>query len=91
MVHGLKQHIDAQAYAEKLARDWDGVSIFTVLHHSANKDRQGQGENLAANWESSPVAACVKATNQWYDEIKDYNYRRHGFAKSTGHFTQVFQ
>ena len=89
MVQGLKQTTDAQAYAEKLARDWDGKSIMTVLHHAPNKDRPGQGENLAANWESSPAAACKMATNQWYDEIKDYNYARPGFAMNTGHFTQV--
>ena len=90
MVTGRKQTTDAQAYAEKLAMDWDGVSIFNVLHHSSNQDRPGQGENLAANYESSPAAACVFATNQWYDEIKDYNYAKPGFTKGIGHFTQVF-
>jgi glioma pathogenesis-related protein 2 len=31
----------------------------------------------------------TKATQSWYDEIKDYNFNRPGFSMSTGHFTQV--
>ena len=84
MVQGLEQTISAQNYAEKLVNDWKGT-----LQHSANNDRPGQGENLAYNWEATPAAACKKATNQWYDEIKDYNYAKPGFAMNTGHFTQV--
>ena len=84
MIQGLEQTISAQAYAEKLVNDWQGT-----LQHSANNDRPGQGENLAYNWEATPAAACKKATNQWYDEIKDYKYAKPGFAMNTGHFTQV--
>ena len=29
------------------------------------------------------------ATDAWYSEIKDYNYKTPGFKKGTGHFTQV--
>ena len=84
MVQGLEQTISAQAYAEKLVNDWQGT-----LQHSGNNDRPGQGENLAYNWEATPAAACKKATNQWYNEIKDYKYSKPGFAMNTGHFTQV--
>ena len=84
MVQGSEQTISAQVYAEKLVNDWKGT-----LQHSAYNDRPGQGENLAYNWEATPAAACEKATIQWYDEIKDYNYAKPGFAMNTGHFTQV--
>ena len=30
-----------------------------------------------------------KATQSWYDEIKDYNFGKPGFSMATGHFTQV--
>eukprot|EP00795_Rhopilema_esculentum_P014681 gene14681-5774_t len=30
-----------------------------------------------------------KATEMWYDEIKDYNFSKPGFSSGTGHFTQV--
>ena len=90
MVQGLKITVDAQAYADKLANDWKGPGT-KVLVHAPQNTRPGQGENLAYNHESSPAAACVKATNQWYDEIKDYDYDNPGFSMATGHFTQVFK
>ncbi len=30
-----------------------------------------------------------KATEMWYDEIKDYDFKKPGFSSKTGHFTQV--
>jgi hypothetical protein len=30
-----------------------------------------------------------KATQAWYDEIKDYNFNQPGFSMQAGHFTQV--
>ena len=89
MTTGLEQTISAQAYAEKLVNDWKGPGT-NIMIHSAGHDRPGQGENLAYNYEATPAAACKMATNQWYDEIKDYNYGKPGFAMATGHFTQVF-
>ena len=90
MVQGLEQTISAQLYAEKLVNDWKGPGN-TILIHSANNDRPGQGENLAYVWEATPAAACKMASYLWYDEIKDYNYAKPGFAMATGHFTQVME
>ena len=88
MVQGFEQTISAQAYAEKLVNEWKGPGT-QIMHHAPSQARPGQGENLAYNWEATPAAACKMATNQWYDEIKDYNYARPGFKKGIGHFTQV--
>jgi len=30
-----------------------------------------------------------QATENWYNEITDYNFKKHGFKSNTGHFTQV--
>ena len=30
-----------------------------------------------------------KATDDWYNEIKQYNFNSPGFSMGTGHFTQV--
>ena len=51
------------------------------------------GENLAAAMQSGGDALDKvykqNATQQWYDEIKDYDFGEPGFAQATGHFTQV--
>ena len=91
MVQGLEQTISAQAYAEKLVNDWKGPGT-ERMHHAPSHARPGQGENLAYVWESTPAAACVKATFLWYNEIKDYDFAKPGFVKPgcvIGHFTQV--
>ena len=45
----------------------------------------------ATQVEATPAAACKMSSYLWYDEIKDYNYAKPGFAMNTGHFTQVFE
>ncbi|KAF2670945.1 PR-1-like protein [Microthyrium microscopicum] len=42
------------------------------------------GENLALGYSS-----LDSAINDWYREIRNYNYGNPGFAMNTGHFTQV--
>ena len=88
MVQGYEQTKSAQAYAEKLVNDWEGPGT-SVFKNCASDDRQGQGQNLAYNWEPTPAAAVKRAINAWYDTIKDYNYARPGFQKRAGNFTQV--
>lgn len=70
----------AQAYAEYLANN-------NKFEHSQN----GYGENLYAMSSSAPLAnlAGSKATQAWYDEIKDYDFNKPGFSSKVGHFTQV--
>ena len=85
---GDEQMESAQAYADKLVNDWEGPGT-SPLKHAAWDDRRGQGENLAYTRAETPEAACIKATNKWYDEVEDYDYDKPGFAMNTGHFTQV--
>ncbi|CAF1664183.1 unnamed protein product, partial [Didymodactylos carnosus] len=71
----------AQKYAEHLAQTGS-------FEHSHTK---GLGENL---WEKSGTTELsdidgVKATKDWYDEVKNYRYDHPDFALSTGHFTQL--
>ncbi|UJR22971.1 hypothetical protein I4U23_025998 [Adineta vaga] len=71
----------AQAYADKLAAE-------NNFQHSNN----GHGENLYMMSSSASIVGLVpgsKATQSWYDEIKDYNYNLPGFSAKVGHFTQV--
>ncbi|KAM9440837.1 GLI pathogenesis-related 2 isoform 1-T2 [Clarias gariepinus] len=69
----------AQAWADNL------LSIRTLKHSNANT-----GENLYYTYNSSPQRlAGDKPVENWYNEIKNYNFQRPGFNSGTGHFTQV--
>ncbi|XP_067263672.1 GLI pathogenesis-related 2 isoform X4 [Chanodichthys erythropterus] len=69
----------AQAWAEHL------LSINTLKH--SNKD---YGENLYYAWSSvTKKLTGREAVESWYNEIKDYSFRKPGFCSKTGHFTQV--
>lgn len=72
---------EAQAWAEKLARA-------RTLQHSSKSERKDAGENLAYFTERFDSAG-EEATTMWYDEYKDYDFRRGGWQGGTGHFTQV--
>jgi len=70
----------AQSYSEYLA------SIETMKHSGNGK----YGENLYNCWASYGI--CItgeKASQSWYDEVKQYNFNNPGFSGGTGHFTQL--
>ncbi|XP_060743217.1 Golgi-associated plant pathogenesis-related protein 1 [Tachysurus vachellii] len=69
----------AQAWADHL------LSIKTLQHSDTNK-----GENLYYFQSSAPKKLTGdEPVDNWYSEIKDYNFSNPGFASNTGHFTQV--
>ena len=45
------------------------------------------GENLFACYGMKITGKTM--TDDWYNEINDYNFNRPGFTSGTGHFTQV--
>lgn len=72
---------EAQGWAEKLARA-------RTLQHSSKSERKDAGENIAM-FTGKFDSAGEQATTMWYEEVKDYNFRRGGWQGGTGHFTQV--
>ena len=69
----------AQQYSKELAKR-------DVMEHSSN----GYGENLYYCGSSSGICVTgVKASERWYEEIKDYDYNNPVFSGTTGHFTQL--
>ena len=70
----------AKTWAEKIASEGS-------LRHSSNEQRKGMGENLAMTWGKALTPAA--AVKMWYDEIKDYDFKKAKFQFNTGHFTQV--
>lgn len=70
----------AQNYAQKLLKS-------KSLNHSGNKyKKQELGENLFMC--GGQAATGEMATTEWYNEIKQYNFRK-DYQPGTGHFTQV--
>ena len=70
----------AQNYANKLAAT-------NTFGHSTNKYKGNNlGENLYTCFNKQATGAM--ATDSWYSEIKDHNFRK-DFQSKTGHFTQL--
>ena len=70
----------AQSYAEKLCAT-------RSFNHSSNKYKGNElGENLYMC--SGKVATGEEATTEWYNEIKQHNFKKE-FQSGTGHFTQL--
>lgn len=72
----------AQAYAEYL-------DTHNKFAHSDRSQRNNCGENLAYYSNLNGMLTTDHATQAWYNEIKDYDYK--GFNAATfhkvGHFT----
>ncbi|KAL4217779.1 CRISP [Mactra antiquata] len=76
----------SQNYADKLAK------ADKMEHSNCTLPDGGRvGENLYCFWSSDKTAmpSATDAVKSWYDEIKDYDFGKGGFAMNTGHFTQV--
>ena len=71
----------AQKYAESLARSGN------FAHSSNTYNGNPLGENLFACYGMKITGKTM--TDDWYNEINDYNFNRPGFTSGTGHFTQV--
>jgi glioma pathogenesis-related protein 2 len=76
----------------QIAQSWANQigSTLSFKHSSNTYQNKPLGENLAM-WGSTGATRYDggRATMQWYMEIKLYDFSRPGFARGTGHFTQV--
>ena len=71
----------AQKYAEYLAKTGN-------FEHSSNSyNGNPLGENLFACYGIKINGKMM--TDDWYNEIKQYNFNKPGFISGTGHFTQI--
>lgn len=71
----------AQKYAETLARTGN------FAHSGDSYNGNPMGENLFACYGMKITGKMM--TDDWYNEIQQYNFNRPGFSSGTGHFTQV--
>lgn len=76
----------------QIAQSWaNTIGSTLAFRHSSNTfQNKPLGENLSM-WGSTGATRYDggRATMQWYNEIKLYDFSRPGFASGTGHFTQV--
>lgn len=77
----MKWSSKLEARAQKWANE---IANKGYLQHDSQKE---DGENIACM--KGQELTGRKATEMWYDEIKDYNFNKPGFNSNTGHFTQV--
>ena len=71
----------AQRYAETLARTGN------FAHSKAKYNGKKMGENLFACCGLKISGKMM--TDEWYNEVSQYNFNNPGFVSGTGHFTQV--
>jgi|307.fasta_scaffold360476_1 hypothetical protein len=74
----------AQQWANACMREPNDPTRFA---HSSPDSRPNQGENLA--WGTGDFASAASSVEQWYNEIRQYNFSAPGFSSATGHFTQM--
>lgn len=78
-------NIDKLVWSDTLAKEADDwVSNCDFKHQQA-----GRGENLAMNTAPNEESNVEQAINDWYNEIKDYNYASNSCKGTCGHYTQV--
>ena len=71
----------AQKYAESMARSGN------FAHSNGKYHGKNMGENLF--WCSGIRITGDMMTDDWYNEVKQYDFDNPGFVNGTGHFTQV--
>ncbi|XP_038047451.1 Golgi-associated plant pathogenesis-related protein 1-like [Patiria miniata] len=74
------------SYLCNLAQSWaEHLASTDTFKHSNNKEF---GENMVWRFSATEITG-QQATDQWYSEIKNYNFGDTGFQLGTGHFSQV--
>ena len=71
----------AQKYAQELARTGN------FAHSNGSFHGDNMGENLFACYGMKITGKMM--TDDWYDEINQYDFNNPGYISGTGHFTQV--
>ena len=82
----------AEDYSAALAYNAD--KYYDVPSLSKNKNKERVGENIFTCTSSLKINNCydiesTKPVDEWYNEIKNYNYSQPGFTIDSSHFSQL--
>ena len=79
-------HLDWDYDLEEAAQKW---AVHLALTDSFTHADGNFGENIWMIGPTNQPGACSSAISDWYDEIKNYNYKNPGYDSETGHFSQL--
>ena len=82
------------SHGHQMLRVWLSVGLIILpaqcqLEHGPNDElkQRNLGQNLA--FVSGGNVTANRISDMWYDELKDYDFGKPGYASNTGHFTQL--
>ena len=80
-------NLERDAGIESVAQQYsEYLSSIDQMKHSDN----GYGENLFYCYHSAKICVTGEfASQEWYNEVSDYDFDNPGFKSGTGHFTQL--
>eukprot|EP00775_Hariotina_reticulata_P007003 gene7003-7218_t len=81
------------AWSKSIAASAERYAQRCIWQHSSSQERNGYGENLYFSKNMDVQTIGARATNEWYEEVKDYNFASPGqalrYGAMIGHFTAM--
>jgi hypothetical protein len=71
----------------KYSQQWSYYLISNNLFHHSGTKLYGENLALFQGYGTDVISLFKNAIDQWYGEIKNYDFNNPGFSSSTGHFT----
>ncbi|CAH3140085.1 unnamed protein product [Pocillopora meandrina] len=89
-VYREKHQVDPVTWSDALASGAESWANYLAQNNLFEHTSGLQvGENLYLSGSPLPEEPCTSATQAFYGEVKDYDFKKPGFSMDTGHFTQV--
>lgn len=81
------------AWSKSIAASAERYAQRCTWQHSSSQERNGYGENLYFSKNMDVQTIGARASNEWYEEVKDYNFASPGqalrYGAMIGHFTAM--
>ena len=71
-----------------LSQQWaDYLDTYDLFQHSTNTSKYGENIAFYKGYGVDIMTLLKKAVDDWYNEVKSYDYNNPVFSSATGHFT----